>query len=184
MIIVPVTAVFVWISFRFTEESILENSQKYVSQLVEQVNDKVDFYLDYMDNTSWMLLFHSDVGDYLSREFTDDTQKKEMAAGIADQFSNILSTRSDIYCIAAYGQNLSLIHIFVLESMERTGTLELKDRLITELSGGQLQRVFLARVFAQDPQIILLDEPTNHLDLKYQIELIEYLKEWLSLIHI
>ncbi|RHP36232.1 ABC transporter ATP-binding protein [Lachnotalea sp. AF33-28] len=66
----------------------------------------------------------------------------------------------------------------VLESMERTGTLELKDRLITELSGGQLQRVFLARVFAQDPQIILLDEPTNHLDLKYQIELIEYLKEW------
>ena len=62
VIIVPVTAVFVWISFRFTEESILENSQKYVSQLVEQVNDKVDFYLDYMDNTSWMLLFHSDVG--------------------------------------------------------------------------------------------------------------------------
>lgn len=52
-----------------------------MSQLVEQVNDKVDFYLDYMDNTSWMLLFHSDVGDYLSREFTDDTQKKEMAAG-------------------------------------------------------------------------------------------------------
>ena len=102
VIIVPVTAVFVWISFRFTEESILENSQKYVSQLVEQVNDKVDFYLDYMDNTSWMLLFHSDVGDYLSREFTDDTQKKEMAAGIADQFSNILSTRSDIYCIAAF----------------------------------------------------------------------------------
>lgn len=68
----------------------------------------------------------------------------------------------------------------VLESMERTGTLELKDRLITELSGGQLQRVFLARAFAQDPQIILLDEPTNHLDLKYQIELMEYLKEWSS----
>ena len=31
---------------------------------------------------------------------------------------------------------------------------------------------------AQDPEIILLDEPTNHLDLKYQIELIEYLKNW------
>ena len=68
----------------------------------------------------------------------------------------------------------------VLESMERTGTLDLKDRLITELSGGQLQRVFLAQAFAQDPQIILLDEPTNHLDLKYQIELMEYLKEWSS----
>lgn len=49
---------------------------------------------------------------------------------------------------------------------------------ITKLSGGQLQRVFLARTIAQDPEIILLDEPTNHLDLKYQIELIDYLKDW------
>lgn len=68
----------------------------------------------------------------------------------------------------------------VEESLKRTGMLELKNRLITELSGGQLQRVFLARTFAQEPQVILLDEPTNHLDLKYQIELIENLKEWVQ----
>lgn len=68
----------------------------------------------------------------------------------------------------------------VRESLGRTGMLEYKDRLITELSGGQLQRVFLARIFAQDPQVILLDEPTNHLDLKYQVELIESLKEWVQ----
>lgn len=68
----------------------------------------------------------------------------------------------------------------VRESLERTGLLEYKDRLITKLSGGQLQRVFLARIFAQDPRIILLDEPTNHLDLKYQVELIESLKEWVQ----
>ena len=62
VIIVPVTAVFVWISFRFTEESILENSQKYVSQLVEQVNDKVDFYLDYMDS-----IIKKSIRDYLKQ---------------------------------------------------------------------------------------------------------------------
>lgn len=66
----------------------------------------------------------------------------------------------------------------VQESLHLTGTWELRDRLITELSGGQLQRVYLARTFAQEPRVILLDEPTNHLDLRYQVELIESLKAW------
>lgn len=66
----------------------------------------------------------------------------------------------------------------VRESLERVGMLALKDRLVTELSGGQLQRVYLARIFAQDPLVVLLDEPTNHLDLKYQIELVAAMREW------
>jgi len=66
----------------------------------------------------------------------------------------------------------------VLDAIDKVGLSDIKDKHINELSGGQLQRVFLARTFAQNPEVILLDEPTNHLDLKYQIELLEHLSKW------
>ena len=67
---------------------------------------------------------------------------------------------------------------YVEKYLQATGLEKLKDRQIAELSGGQLQRVFLARTLVQEPEIILLDEPTNHLDLKHQTELVTYLREW------
>lgn len=68
----------------------------------------------------------------------------------------------------------------VEDALRRTGVWELRERAVTRLSGGQLQRVFLARTFAQEPQIILLDEPANHLDPRYQAELLENLRDWTS----
>jgi iron complex transport system ATP-binding protein len=65
----------------------------------------------------------------------------------------------------------------VLDTLELD---DLREKSINELSGGQLQRVFLARTLVQDPAVILLDEPTNHLDLKHQTELLDYLAEWVQ----
>ena len=66
----------------------------------------------------------------------------------------------------------------VEECLRITGLTDQADHPIGALSGGQLQRVFLARTLAQETPVILLDEPTNHLDLKVQSDMMEYLDNW------
>ncbi|MDR2620155.1 MAG: ABC transporter ATP-binding protein, partial [Propionibacteriaceae bacterium] len=61
-----------------------------------------------------------------------------------------------------------------------TGLEPFLDQSVLTLSGGELQRTFLAQLFAQDPQILLLDEPTNHLDLAYQEQEFDLIREWLK----
>ncbi|MGQ9543034.1 MAG: ABC transporter ATP-binding protein [Candidatus Bathyarchaeia archaeon] len=62
------------------------------------------------------------------------------------------------------------------ESMIRTGISHLAERAITEVSGGEKQRVLIARALTQTPRILLLDEPTLHLDISSQLEIMDLLK--------
>ena len=65
----------------------------------------------------------------------------------------------------------------VIHALERVNALELRERRIGELSGGEQQRVLLARALAQTTPILLLDEPTAHLDLQYQASLLELVSD-------
>ncbi len=67
---------------------------------------------------------------------------------------------------------------FAIKCMDDCGVLEYKDRHLDELSGGQLQRVLLARTFAQGSPFLFLDEPGNNLDIKYRAELCDKLNTW------
>ena len=66
----------------------------------------------------------------------------------------------------------------IQEALYLTGMEDFQHQSVLTLSGGELQRVFLAQLFAQDPQMLILDEPTNHLDLQYQISLFDMIKKW------
>ena len=68
-------------------------------------------------------------------------------------------------------------HQRVQEALLRTNLMNYKDRSYISLSGGEKQRVILARTIAQEPQVMILDEPTNHLDIRYQLEILTAVKD-------
>ncbi|GLY04047.1 MULTISPECIES: ABC transporter ATP-binding protein [Actinoplanes] len=68
-------------------------------------------------------------------------------------------------------------HEHVERAMRLTGVHAMADRPVDELSGGELQRVWLATCLAQDTRVVLLDEPTTYLDLRYQVETLDTIRD-------
>ena len=62
------------------------------------------------------------------------------------------------------------------DALKRVDMLHFKDRNFNSLSGGEQQRIILARALAQETDCLILDEPTNHLDIKYQLQLMNIVK--------
>ncbi|XTR38547.1 ABC transporter ATP-binding protein [Paraclostridium tenue] len=65
----------------------------------------------------------------------------------------------------------------VYEAIDKVNIRHLANRSFNSLSGGEQQRVILARALAQKTKCLILDEPTNHLDIKYQLQLMEIVKD-------
>lgn len=68
----------------------------------------------------------------------------------------------------------------IAAALSLTGMASARNQSVLTLSGGELQRTFLAQLLAQDPKLLLLDEPSNHLDLLYQKQVFELIREWLE----
>lgn len=136
------------------------------------------------------ILFDGDI--FIDEKNIIDIGRKELARKVG-MFSQISKTSFDynVYETTMMGRfSYNKNNIFFnrestkedIESVEKSlcivGMNDMRDKKLSSLSGGQLQRVFLAKLIAQNPDIILLDEPTNHLDFKYQLEIVEFFKKW------
>ncbi len=78
--------------------------------------------------------------------------------------------------IKRFGSESPMDLKIALEALEFVEALDLKDRFIDELSGGERQKVIIAKALSQEPKILFLDEPTTHLDISHQVQIFELLR--------
>ena len=120
---------------------------------------------------------------YLDGEDLQDMSKKDIARSIAavPQGNEIrfAFTVEDIVTMGRMpfqkqfsGESSEDLEI-IEKALEETNLIEMRHRLISQMSGGERQRVIIARALAQTPEIILMDEPTLHLDINMQFEVLD-----------
>lgn len=131
-------------------------------------------------NTSNIIIDNKNLEKYNRKEFSKKVSVVYQKNNVPDELT--------VYNMVSYGRlpykknlfsNLNKIDIDKINfALEVTELMDLKDELVCNLSGGQVQRVFIALAIAQDTEIIILDEPTNSLDIKYQKGILQLLKNF------
>ena len=117
-----------------------------------------------------------------SMDISNKTLAKDMA--VVSQFNN-LNFDFTVREIVMMGRTPHL-NMFQTEStkdyeivdsaLEKVGMKHYGERSYASLSGGEKQRIMLARAIAQEPKLLILDEPTNHLDVRYQLQILSIVK--------
>lgn len=119
-----------------------------------------------------------DISKYESKRFFQKVS-------VLTQFQKEIDTNlmvEDVLLMGRYpyktfmSQYNDLDYKLVDEAIDTLNLKHLRNRFIKSLSGGEFQRVMMAKVLVTHPDLIILDEPTNHLDIKYKVELMEILR--------
>ena len=101
VLLLSAVLVITGVSMRYTRNSIFENSSVYTQNIVQQMNQNIDSYIDYMENIAYLISSNEDVQDYLFDEKIDNEGRYR----ILNQFQTILDSRSDIRNVGIISKN-------------------------------------------------------------------------------